>query len=59
MMKEVPETDWILVRNGDYHEWGCKACLRTLSIKWDPPIWDYCPFCGAERVHKNEEQNKK
>ena len=49
-----PKTDWILLEEGDYHTWGCKNCRAKLSSHWEAPKYKYCPECGAERIHKNE-----
>lgn len=57
MMREYQETDWILIKDGNFHVWGCRACNVALSCHWEPPAYKFCPFCGAERIHKNEKED--
>lgn len=54
--REYKETDWILMEDGDFHVWGCRECLKRLSSHWEEPKYKYCPYCGAERVSKDEEK---
>lgn len=54
--REYKETDWILMEEGNFHVWGCRECLKRLSSHWEKPNYKYCPYCGAERVSKDEEK---
>jgi DNA-directed RNA polymerase subunit RPC12/RpoP len=53
--REYKETDWILMEDGDFHVWGCRECWKRLSSHWEKPDYKYCPYCGAERVSKDED----
>ena len=60
---EVKHGEWIVVSDniGDFQKAGyrwikCNKCTNQVKIRLDSPLYDFCPYCGADMRGEKDEQ---